>query len=353
MKRQRRQNRILELLASADFHGVASLAQMLDVSEETIRREIRKLEADGLVARAHGVVRLARLETEGSFALRLQRNTHAKQRIATAAASFVADGQTLYIDASTTGHYVAQALRDRQRLSVITNAVGVATELGGRNDNRILLAGGEMDYDYRACFDAPALAYMAQFTPSLAIMSVESMHLDNGYTSYHAGEAAACRLMVQQARRVMMAIDASKFDRHGMIAVAGFDAVDVLVSDQPAPPPMPGCWREPNRSSPEHRAGAPASPRSRRPSPRSRRPSPARPGGRDAGTLAAPSPRDPCHDRQDGEQSVRRREPDRKDVGHLFIGAEADDRGDPPDRHRPSSCGRRHRPGGSRRGAAA
>ena len=236
MKRQRRQNEIVERLRVGDVHGITELADALQVSEETVRRELRVLEAAGQVVRSHGGVRLARVETEGSFAVRLQRNATAKQRIADAVATFVAEGQTIFIDASTTGHYVARALKDHRGLTVVTNAVGVATELGGRNDNRVLLAGGELDYEYHACFDATALDYLAMFTPALAILSVESVHPDTGFTDYHAGEAAACRMMVARARQVLMAVDSTKFGRYGTIRVAGFDAVDIVVTDA-APPP--------------------------------------------------------------------------------------------------------------------
>ena len=236
MKRQRRQTEIVALLGEGNFRGIGDLAAALSVSEETIRRELRVLEASGAVVRAHGAVRLAKVETEGSFATRLQRHAEAKQRIAAAVAQIVADGQTLYIDASTTGHYVARALRDHQRLTVITNAVGVTAELGGRNDNRVLLAGGELDYEYRACFDATARDYLAMFTPSLAILSVESVNLDHGFADYHAGEAAVCRMMIARARRTVIAADASKFDRHGTVQVAALDGVAMLVTDAPLSP---------------------------------------------------------------------------------------------------------------------
>ncbi|WP_343526055.1 DeoR/GlpR family DNA-binding transcription regulator [Sphingomonas sp.] len=235
MKRQRRQHEIVALLGEGSFRGIGDLAEALSVSEETIRRELRVLEASGAVVRAHGAVRLAKVETEGSFATRLQRHAEAKQRIAGAVARIVADGQTLYIDASTTGHYVARALRDHQRLTVITNAVGVAAELGGRGDNRVLLAGGELDYEYSACFDATARDYLAMFTPSLAILSVESVNLDHGFADYHAGEAAVCRMMIARSRRTIIAADHSKFDRHGTVQVAALDGIDMLVTDVPLP----------------------------------------------------------------------------------------------------------------------
>lgn len=235
MKRQRRQQAIVERLRAGDVQGIGELAEGLGVSEETVRRELRVLEDAGTIVRSHGGARLAQIESEGSFALRLQRNAAAKQRIAAAVAEQVVEGQTIFIDASTTGHYVARALREHRRLTVLTNAVGVATELGGRNDNRVVLAGGELDYDYLACFDASALAHLALFTPALAIMSVESVHRDHGFTDYHIGEAAVCRLLVARSRRVLMAVDATKFDRYGTVTVAGFDAVDVLVTDVPPP----------------------------------------------------------------------------------------------------------------------
>lgn len=236
MKRQRRQHEIVALLGEGGFHGIGDLAEALSVSEETVRRELRVLEASGAVVRAHGAVRIAKVEAEGSFATRLQRHAEAKQRIAAAVAQVVAEGQTIYLDASTTGHYVARALRDHQGLTVVTNAVGVAAELGGRNDNRIMLAGGEMDYEYRACFDTTARDYLAMFTPALAILSVESINLDHGFADYHSGEAAVCRMMVARARRTLIAADQSKFDRPGTIQVAALDAVAMLVTDADLPP---------------------------------------------------------------------------------------------------------------------
>ncbi|MET4898954.1 DeoR/GlpR family DNA-binding transcription regulator [Sphingomonadaceae bacterium jetA1] len=236
MKRQRRQQEIVALLGEGNFRGIGDLAQSLAVSEETIRRELRVLEASGAVVRAHGAVRLAKVETEGSFAARLQRHADAKQRIAAASVPFVADGQTLYLDASTTGHFVARALRDHKRLTVITNAVGVAAELGGRNENRVLLAGGELDYEYRACFDTTARDYLALFTPSLAILSVESVNLDHGFSDYHAGEAAVSRMMIARSRRTMIVADRSKFDRHGTVQIAPLNGVAMLVTDQPLTP---------------------------------------------------------------------------------------------------------------------
>lgn len=232
MKRRDRRQEILDLLAQGEAMGIHGLADVLAVSDETVRRELRLLEADGLIERIHGGARLAKSVEEGPFEARLHRNAVPKQRIAAAVAQVVADGESLYLDASSTAFHIAQALKGKRDLTIVTNALGVAAELGGRNGNRLYLAGGELDDRYRAFFDATARAYLAQFRPGMAIVSTESVDRDAGFTDYHIGEGELCRQMIGQSRRVTMAVDASKFDRASVVAVASFAEVDRIVSDR-------------------------------------------------------------------------------------------------------------------------
>ncbi|KQN30337.1 DeoR family transcriptional regulator [Sphingomonas sp. Leaf34] len=232
MKRSDRRQDILDLLRNGDAHAIAEMATALAVSDETIRRELRQMEADGSIERIHGGARLAKTAEEGAFEVRLGRNAAAKQRIATAVSLLVDDGQSLYIDASSTSHYAARALRSKRDLTIVTNALGVVQELGGRNGNRVYAAGGELDDRYRAYFDSDARAYLSRFRPRLAIISTESVDPVAGFTNYHVGEAALCRQMIAQSERVLIAVDASKFDRCSVAAVATFTEVDILVADR-------------------------------------------------------------------------------------------------------------------------
>jgi DeoR family glycerol-3-phosphate regulon repressor len=232
MKRRDRRQEILDLLRQGEAMGIHGLANILAVSDETVRRELRLLEADGLIERIHGGARIAKSVEEGPFEARLHRNAAAKQRIAAAVAHMVEDGESLYLDASSTVFHIAQALKGKRNLTVVTNALGVAAELGGRNGNRLYLAGGELDDRYRAFFDATARAYLAQFRPGLAIVSTEAVDPRDGFTDYHVGEGEVCRQMIGQSRRVTMAVDASKFDRASVMAVAAFAEVDRIVSDR-------------------------------------------------------------------------------------------------------------------------
>lgn len=231
MKRFDRQQEILDLLRTSEPRGIIEMAKLLSVSDETIRRELRRMEIDGLVERLHGGARLPRATEEGPFNTRLNRNSDAKKRIATAVAAAIPDGQSCYIDASSTSFYIAQALRERRDLTVFTNALAVAGELAGRNGNRLFLAGGEYDYTYNASFGQVAREYLAQFTPELAIVSTESVDPVVGFTNYNADEAAMCRQMVRQSTRCLVAVDSQKFGRRSVAHVLSFADVDMLFTN--------------------------------------------------------------------------------------------------------------------------
>lgn len=233
MKREDRQREILGKLRPGESRALGQIAQELEVSEETIRRELRVLEAQGSVIWTHGSVRLAAAAVEGPFDRRLQENMAEKTRIAEAAARFVGDGDTIFIDAGSTACFVARVLAGARRdLTVITNSLTVAQSLGGRNGNTLFLAGGELDYDYKSFSDHAAQAYLAQFTPHLAILTVSAIHPDHGLMDRHAREAAMSRIAYACANRVLLAADHSKFGRLGLIRTADPDKVDILVTDR-------------------------------------------------------------------------------------------------------------------------
>lgn len=236
VRREDRQREILRKLKlrPGENHAIGRLAQDLEVSEETIRRELRVLEARGAVVWTHGAVQLAAASSEGPLDRRMQENVAEKTRIAAAAAEFVRDGDIVFIDAGTTACFVARVLAGARRdLKVITNSLVVAETLGGRNGNALFLAGGEMDYDYRAFSDQVAQAYVAQFTPHLAILTVGGVHPDHGLTDRHAREAAMSRIVYERADRVLLAADHTKFGRLGLIRTASPEEVDILVTDEP------------------------------------------------------------------------------------------------------------------------
>ncbi|WP_242136938.1 MULTISPECIES: DeoR/GlpR family DNA-binding transcription regulator [unclassified Sphingomonas] len=236
-KRSARQKEIVSRLRSGRTLSVLSLAAELAVSDETIRRELRTLEDQGVVIREHGGARLATLVFEGPLNQRMEENADAKLRIARAAAALIPDGSILFIDSGTTSIFIAKQLVERRGLTVITNSLQVANDLGAINGNRLFLAGGEMDYDYRAFSDHQAQAYVRGFTPHLAILSVGAISLDRGLMDFHPGEAEMSRIAYATSKRILLGADATKFGRYALLQTAGLADVDILVTDQPLDEP--------------------------------------------------------------------------------------------------------------------
>ena len=213
--------------------SVTAIAAELAVSDETIRRELRALEDHGVIIREHGGARMATPAHEGPLHQRMDENSDAKLRIARAAAELVEDGAIVFIDSGTTSCFIARHLVSRRSLTVITNSLRVAADLGAINNNKLFLAGGQMDYDYRAFSDHGAQEYVRGLTPHLAILSVGGISLERGLMDFHPGEAAMSRIAYATSKRVLLAADASKFGRYALIQTAALTEVDLLVTDKP------------------------------------------------------------------------------------------------------------------------
>lgn len=232
-KRSRRQHEIITRLRTGRTLSVTALANDLSVSDETVRRELRMLEDQGVIIREHGGARMMTPVHEGPLHQRMEENADAKLRIARAAAELVDDGAIVFIDSGTTSCFIARQLFDRQSLTVITNSLRVASDLGGINNNRLFLAGGQMDYDYRAFSDHVAQEYVRDFTPHLAILSVGGISLERGLMDFHPGEAAMSRIAYATSKRVLLAADGSKIGRYALIQTAAMSDVDIFVTDTP------------------------------------------------------------------------------------------------------------------------
>ena len=235
VRQRERLDRISALLDDRPFWSVAELATRFDVSEETVRRDVRQLEQAGRARKMHGGVSLPGGRIEAPYRVRLREQAAAKQRIGRAATAAVQPGMTLLIDSGSTSFWLARALVGMRDLTIVTNSVEIAYEMLGRPGQRVFLAGGRINADYHAAFDAGALAYARGFVPDLAVLSITAIEAERGFLDFDADEAMFKRALLDRARRVMVVADATKFARQGACHVAGFGEVDELVTDA-APP---------------------------------------------------------------------------------------------------------------------
>lgn len=235
MAQSHRERAILERLGTTGSARIPDLAAALGVTDETIRRNVRRLQEAGTVTKVHGGVHLTDWGAEPGFALRYVQNADAKRAIAARVAGLIQNGASVFLDVGSTTTYVAQALRHHRDLQVVTNSLSVATALAGVNGNRLFMAGGELRRHDGGAFGAEALAFVRQFRLSHAILSAAAIDVQGGFLLQDLPEAEFGRAVLAQAAEAIVAADASKFGRSAAIRLAPPQSIHRLVTDA-APP---------------------------------------------------------------------------------------------------------------------
>lgn len=237
-----RQQQIVELLRDMRSATIADLAAHFQVSDETIRRDLKALADDGLVDKFHGGVRLNVADWEAPFDRRLREQATAKRRIAHTAAELIEEDATILLDNSSTSCFLAQVLAPRAgRLTAITFSMEVAQILSssGRH-HRVILPGGELRADDRTIIGPSAIDFASQFTPSLFVMSVAAASPRRGCMDFDLFETEFKRAMIPLADKVMLLLDSSKWTKPGLIQVCDWSAVDILVTEAEPPATVKG-----------------------------------------------------------------------------------------------------------------
>lgn len=230
-----REMEIMDELRLVGSCRIQDLAKRLEVSEETIRRNLKKLAENGLVRKVHGGVYLPDAVQEATFTQRMNVNTDAKRLIASHLAERIDHGSSLILDIGSTTAYVAQALRGHHDLFVVTNSIAVAQTLATRNKNRVFMAGGELRSHDAGAFGKEAIAFVRQFNVSLAILSAAAIDGRSGFMLQDMQEAEFSREVLTRAERSIVAADGSKFGRTAPICLSSPDSIDMLVSDTQPP----------------------------------------------------------------------------------------------------------------------
>ena len=208
------------------------LAAALDVSEETVRRTVKKLGKEGLLTRVHGGVFLAGDEKIGGVGARLGQNRSQKRQMARTVARIIPDGASLFLDISSTTAYVAEALGNKSGLVVVTNSLVVSETLAGRNKNTVFLAGGEVKAKVAGCFGPSVEAFMGRFQTDFAILGANALDPKQGFLLEDFTEAELARHFVAQSRRRIMVADHSKLDLKAPVLVCAPEEIDVFVTDR-------------------------------------------------------------------------------------------------------------------------
>lgn len=232
MNKSVRQNEIFRLVKKNQTCTIAELADQLNVSGETIRRNVKSLVEEGLVIKVHGGITLPFLEHEPHLLKRMATQVNEKKAIAELVSKLIEDGDSVIIDSGSTTAYVAKALKNHKNLTVVTNSSYIASQLAGYNQNRIYMAGGELGAHDAAAYGQSAIEFIGKFETKKAVLSIAALHETKGCMDHHLCEAEVSRAIIRQADTIIVATDSSKFGRISPMKVCELDNIDLLVTDK-------------------------------------------------------------------------------------------------------------------------
>ena len=231
-KKKKRHKLIEDIVLERGALSVGVLAEVLDVSTQTIRRDVDKLCEGGLLKRRHGRVELTPRQSNTPFDQRLSTNLAEKRNIGEAAAELIPDGATVFISIGSTPLSVARALRRRKGLTVITNNLSAALALSDEMTNRIILPGGELRLPDRDILGEDVLAFFSRYRAEFCIFGVAGIAEDGSLLEFHAAEVRAREQIMANSQRSILVIDHSKFGRLAPAAGENIADVDTVILDR-------------------------------------------------------------------------------------------------------------------------
>lgn len=233
MRRAQRLDGILAQLASAGSVSVRELSETLGASPATVRRDLQLLEEQKLLSRSHGGAVGNGVLYELPVRYRGGRRAEEKGRIADAAVERIADAQTVGLTGGTTTTEVARRLRERT-LTVVTNAVNIASELVISETIRLVVTGGVARSQSYELIGPLAERSLEGLNVDLMFLGVDGVTAD-GVTTHDEVEAQTNRKMAERAARVIVVCDSSKIGRSALSSICTLAEVDELITDVGAP----------------------------------------------------------------------------------------------------------------------
>jgi len=229
---EERHTRIVDVARRDGRVEVARLADELDVTPETVRRDLTALERQGLLRRVHGgAIPIERLGFEPAVGTRAEVLTAEKERIAKAALALLPREGSILLDAGTTTARLAEALPEDRELTVVTNALDIAVTLAHRPNLTVLALGGRVRSRTLAAVDVWALDALKDTFVDVAFLGTNGISAERGLTTPDPTEAAVKRAMIGAARRSVVLGDHTKVGADHLIRFGDLEQVDTFVTD--------------------------------------------------------------------------------------------------------------------------
>ena len=226
-----RRERILSYLRQHEYGNVETLAEWLDVSSMTIRRDLKKMESDGMIRRTHGGATISQF---------IQRQPHTEQRessspeekaaIGAYAASLVQDGHSILLDAGTTCMQVARHLT-QHNIQVVTPDLSQALFLSRFSNIKVFIAGGAVDEATLSCLGGSADRFLDRIHVDISFIGCTSWDLQRGMTSPTESRSLQKRKMHKRSNTTIIIADSQKYGQYSFHKIMDLSEPDLIITD--------------------------------------------------------------------------------------------------------------------------
>lgn len=240
-----RKNEILAKLRAEQRVLVSELSAHYGVTEETIRRDLDKLEKEGYCTKTYGgAIWGNSTKADLSSTIRKKTNVDAKRAIAMEVDAIVEDGDHIMLDDSSTSLYIARQLKDKKNLTVITNSIEIVVELAPIEGWTIMSTGGTLKQDSLALIGNQAQQMLLHYHVDKAFISCKGIDRENGVTDSSEHHALTKQAMIRSSRQTYLCVDSSKFDKTSFVKITAFPALTAVVTNEEPDPAWKSFFRE-------------------------------------------------------------------------------------------------------------
>ncbi|WP_313133924.1 DeoR/GlpR family DNA-binding transcription regulator [Anaerocolumna sp.] len=227
-----RKAKIKDIILEKKSVIVSELAKDFSVTEETIRRDLKTLEDEGFLIRTYGGAFIQDgVQNEVELSLRETAYTDSKQLIAKKCAEIIHNGDSIFLDASTTALFIAKSIRE-MRLTVLTNSLKVINLLTDSPNIRLISIGGLFNSNNMSFIGRSALSSLESYYVDKTFMSCRSLSQTHGVTDSNEAMSEIRQKLLKRSNKIYVVADYSKFDKTSFISICGFEDIDGVITDK-------------------------------------------------------------------------------------------------------------------------
>lgn len=233
MLAQERYEYIIDTLNRDCAVKVSKLIKELNVSIETIRRDLEHLEKEGVLKRVYGGAIPKKASVDKlSFDKREEEFRKEKVEIASIAIRYITEGQSIALNDSTTNVEIAKQIRKKfTNLTVVTNSLVIATELANNKDIKLILAGGMLDNREQAFYGQLTKDILNNFVVDIAFIGVGGVSLNRGISDYDFHTAEIQKILIEMSKESIILADSSKIENVSLTRVSDIEDINLIITD--------------------------------------------------------------------------------------------------------------------------